>query len=65
MSPRTGSPPRGRGRLSWSEWDAVGLGLTPAWAGTADHDANGAHQRGAHPRVGGDGCWRGESHLHG
>ena len=55
---RQGSPPRGRGRPRRASDPPRGLGLTPAWAGTATRRAAGSVRLRAHPRVGGDGCPR-------
>ena len=50
-----GSPPRGRGRQVAIGVVPVGVGLTPAWAGTAKPSPIAPSDGRAHPRVGGDG----------
>ena len=53
--PKLGSPPRGRGRPVIRGLLIQGVGLTPAWAGTAISSAPDRACSRAHPRVGGDG----------
>ncbi len=50
-----GSPPRGRGRPAAVHDHSATVGLTPAWAGTAENCLIRRPRRRAHPRVGGDG----------
>ena len=49
-----GSPPRGRGKGRVTHFDALRIGITPAWAGKRQNrrtvDSNGTD----HPRVGGE-----------
>ena len=56
-----GSPPRGRGRQPFKLAPHGRVGLTPAWAGTAELGSAQLAMCRAHPRVGGDGSttrWR-------
>ena len=50
----TGSPPRGRGKDS-PAWKYISFpGITPAWAGKSFRIPGRYHDRGDHPRVGGE-----------
>ena len=50
----TGSPPRGRGKATFSGRSDPGVGITPAWAGKRNPPDIHASQTEDHPRVGGE-----------
>ena len=49
-----GSPPRGRGKVSFTFWIILHLGITPAWAGKSVAYCWALGAREDHPRVGGE-----------
>ena len=51
---KSGSSPRGRGKLADQGLTLDGLGLIPAWAGKTSFLIVGELELGAHPRVGGE-----------
>ena len=53
-SSRRGSPPRGRGKASFSGNSRPGVGITPAWAGKSTWSPSFKDLRQDHPRVGGE-----------
>ena len=50
----TGSPPRGRGKATFSGRCGPGVGITPAWAGKRRGVFSTPRTAGDHPRVGGE-----------
>ena len=54
---RTGSPPRGRGKASFSGNSRPGVGITPAWAGKRRQLWRLSMSWQDHPRVGGEKKW--------
>ena len=49
-----GSPPRGRGKVSWHDRTGRSPGITPAWAGKRCFNGLSEHRAEDHPRVGGE-----------
>ena len=49
-----GSPPRGRGKVLFTFWIILHLGITPAWAGKRAVPRKNGCPGGDHPRVGGE-----------
>ena len=51
---RTGSPPRGRGKVKHVLHAVLDVGITPAWAGKRAGRRKSHEKTGDHPRVGGE-----------
>lgn len=49
-----GSPPRGRGKGKGTRFDALRIGITPAWAGKSTPREEKQAGNKDHPRVGGE-----------
>ena len=49
-----GSPPRGRGKVRYYDFDPNNHGITPAWAGKSPREDFTTSDAGDHPRVGGE-----------
>ena len=50
----SGSPPHGRGKVSFCHAAGFGLWITPAWAGKSGHCHRGTGGSWDHPRIGGE-----------